>query len=221
MCCYFLNRVRSWSIMFKLHLCMLFAGLLLSVTLRFTVMFLVRPDPTVTILGIACAMTLLQLLASAIAFRVASRNDVRKNVLAQNPWRQRFLCVTIYIVTILGIFAYCVVKENADSQRFTLHDGFYLLLVCLNSVALYFLVKQELPLERQMKWKLAIFCYLLFLFAVLLAFVLRSDLKMMLSYWMTDALVFWSTSICACIAGIEREPDNLEVAPHQIIVVVV
>jgi hypothetical protein len=205
--------------MLKVFHGILFAGLVLSVTLRTSVMFLVRPDPTVTILGISCAMTLLQLLASAIAFRVTSHHDSRKNVLSQNPWRQRFLCVTIYIVTILGIFAYCVVKENADSQRFTLHDGFYLLLVCLNSLALFFLVKQELPLERQMKWKLAIFCYLLFLLAVLLAFVLRSDLKLMLSYWMQDSFIFWSTTICACIAGIEREPDD--VAEEMIDVVVV
>lgn len=224
--CYIVYRVRSWSILKKMYLFFIIVGYVLSVSIRTSVLFLVRPDPTVLAIYVAAGINLLHLLLVSIAFRDVSRHDFRNEVVTQNPWRQRLIAISIHIISMLGFHVYLILKRDAQvveymRDKFAVDDALFGAFSCITSYAMLMLVKQEVPVNKRMRWRKAILCYQLLSITVLLSFALHSDILIIVENWISDINLVVSTSICACIAGLEREPDNQEAPEERLVVVVV
>jgi hypothetical protein len=224
--CNIVYRVRSWSIQLRMFLFLIIVGLVLSVSIRTTVLFLVTPDPTVLLIYFAGGINLLHLLIASIAFRFVSHRDVRKEVVAQNPWRLRLITISIHIMFMMGFYVYLILKRDAQvveyfRDKFALDDTLFGAFSYITCNTMLVLVSQELPINKRMHWRVAIMCYQLLSIAVLLSFALNSDLSIILVNWMSDITLVVSTSICACIAGLEREPNNHEAPEGRLVVVVV
>ena len=207
----------SFSLLKRVFYGMLLMGSLISVIVRNSISF--SPHSDLSLLKwVPDIIVLLHFLCVAVMNMIASRYDIRKEVIAQKPWILRTTVIVMYICFIIGCYTYITLKQDDVSVKFfktLMRFDDILFVVCLitMSIILLMLIEQEIPAEKRTYWRVSIICITILAMSVVLSFLLQADivLRILSSTWMRESFFFLSCSICGWIAGLEREIDNIQV----------